>query len=260
MGTHSESDLQYSERTVVNVIMPVYNGIKNYPEGMLAQNILNTLAQDNEHLEVNLIVIDNGSTDGTYKFLYGAFGSRINIIPLMHNVGMANAASIGLDVAYGEYSIIQSVRSWYHPDSLEIMANALNNDPYIGFVYGKTQYHGELNHLHSPGEYRKEDFYKSFKSLFGYMYRTNAYSRGCRYIPFIYRDGLWYDMADRDFQMQMIENLGWNGYCLDELVLHYYYGGEQMTKKMKKYQKDLDTIWKARWPNITGGFGGNEIS
>ena len=239
--------------------MPVYNGVKNYPPGMLYKAIDTSLRQATDTIHVTPVICVNECMDETEDVLREFYGDII-ILGSEYNLGMANGASLAATFAPGDYFIIQSVRSWYEPGSFAKMVEVLENNGNVGFVYGNTQYHGEMTHYHRPGEYRKEHFYQNFKSLFGYMYRRGAWDAGCRYIPFLYADGRWIDMADRDFQMQMIEYLGWDGYWIDEPVLNYYYGGDQMTKRMKNYQRELDAIWKARWPKATGGFGGTKIT
>lgn len=81
----------------ISVIMPVYNVAAYLP-----QCLDSVLAQDHQELEI--IVIDDGSTDGSGAICddYAARDSRIKVIH-QKNAGAAAAKNAGLRIATGEY-------------------------------------------------------------------------------------------------------------------------------------------------------------
>lgn len=85
------------EPGLVSVIVPAFNR-----EGFLADAVRSALRQTYSHLEV--IVVDDGSTDGTYEVartLAGADG-RVRVVR-KPNGGPASARNAGLNEATGEY-------------------------------------------------------------------------------------------------------------------------------------------------------------
>lgn len=77
----------------VSVIIPVYNG-----EKFIAQTINSVFAQN--HLNLEIIVIDDGSTDGTHDVLR-PFKNKI-IYKKIRNQGVSNARNVGLREASGD--------------------------------------------------------------------------------------------------------------------------------------------------------------
>lgn len=79
---------------LVSVIMPVYNGAM-----FLREAIESALAQDYGAIE--LIAIDDGSTDSTAEIL-GGYGDRVRYVR-QENRGAAAARNAGIRAAHGEY-------------------------------------------------------------------------------------------------------------------------------------------------------------
>lgn len=244
-------------RPDVSVLMAVYNGIKNYPPntlyGVLGWGKEAGASRADFDISVELCICDDASTDDSYTTIRSwtpGVGTRTRKWK-RHDArrGPAAAYQTAAEMATGRYIILQSVRSWYEPGALKAMVDALDAHPEVGFVYGQTQYHGASKARNVPPPFRREQFWSNFVSLFGYMYRREALDAGCRYEHYITREGLNIDIADYDFIMQLIVNMGWDGLALpDLLALHYYHGGKgQMTRKVHKYQAEINAIFTERW-------------
>lgn len=78
----------------VSVIIPVYNGIRYIDEAVQS-------ALDQDHPEKEVVVVDDGSTDGTLDRLR-AYGSSIRLIA-QKNAGPPGARNNGLRAATGDY-------------------------------------------------------------------------------------------------------------------------------------------------------------
>lgn len=79
----------------ISVLMPVRNGMPFLPEAV--QSILGQTLGDFE-----LLVINNGSTDGTLDYLKTVRDARVRVLS-PGNIGLARALNIGLAQARGEY-------------------------------------------------------------------------------------------------------------------------------------------------------------
>src|SRR5690349_4705242 len=80
---------------LVSVIIPTYNR-----KTMLAEAVASVLAQSYRDFE--LIVVDDGSTDGTAEDLRARFDARVNVIEQTRR-GVAAARNRGVGAARGEY-------------------------------------------------------------------------------------------------------------------------------------------------------------
>lgn len=85
-------------KPLVSVIMPVFNRKQDLP--LAIESILNQTIRDLE-----LIIIDDGSTDGSTQVTeeYSRKDQRIILYPNTNNVGLAASLNIGLKYAQGKY-------------------------------------------------------------------------------------------------------------------------------------------------------------
>jgi glycosyltransferase involved in cell wall biosynthesis len=97
----------------VSVLMPVYNGIR-----FVAKAIESVLAQDYQDWE--LIVVNDGSTDGTAEALASFTDTRIRVIS-QANGGEAVARNRGLDAISGDYVAFLDADDLYLPNALADM-------------------------------------------------------------------------------------------------------------------------------------------
>lgn len=114
---------------LVSVIIPAYNRV-----AYIDQTVNSVLNQT--HPAVELIVVDDGSTDGTFEKLR-AFGAAIRL--LTHdghvNKGQSAALNLGLTEASGRYIAILDSDDYWAPDKLERQVAYLEAHPEIGLVY-----------------------------------------------------------------------------------------------------------------------------
>ena len=104
---------------LISVIMPVYN-VENY----LSQSIESVLNQD--HRELELILIDDGSTDGSGSICdaYAAKDSRVRVIH-QKNGGAAAAKNAGLRMASGTYLCFVDSDDYLEPNVYGYMLQIL---------------------------------------------------------------------------------------------------------------------------------------
>ena len=117
---------------LVSIIMPAYNG-----EKFIAQAIKSVL--DQYYLNWELLVIDDGSTDGTAKKVNEFSDSRIHYV-YQENQGQTATLNYGLELAAGEYVTTLDVDDWYTPNSLQDRVEFLEQNPDFDVVYGDGYY------------------------------------------------------------------------------------------------------------------------
>jgi glycosyltransferase involved in cell wall biosynthesis len=116
-------------RGTVSIIIPVYNEKKYIYKTIKEVLLSNTLGLIKE-----IIVIDDGSTDGTLnKLRY--FKSRIKIIVNKNNQGKGAAIKSGLKIASGDVIVIQDADLEYSPKDYPALIDPFR-DKKVNVVYG----------------------------------------------------------------------------------------------------------------------------
>lgn len=112
----------------ISVIVIVYNAA-----GLLPRSLDSILGQSFRDFE--LVVVDDGSTDGSAAILDGYAKKDARIRPVhQSNQGTAKARQKGLDTAHGRYIIFVDADDWIEPDMLEGMyGKALSENADIVF-------------------------------------------------------------------------------------------------------------------------------
>lgn len=101
----------------VSVIIPNYNGMA-YLDGVLASLERQTLR------DYEVIVVDNGSSDGSAPFITGSY-PWVHIIELPENFGFSRAVNEGIYAAAAPYVLLLNNDTEVEPDFLEEMLAAI---------------------------------------------------------------------------------------------------------------------------------------
>ncbi len=128
---------------LVSVIMPVYNG-----ERYLAEAIDSILAQTFTDFE--LIIVDDGSRDGSYAIISEYAASDERVRPLRHEVnrGIADARNTAIAASNGQFIANMDCDDVSLPERLEKQLRFLEANPEISGVGACCRYvDRDLNHL-----------------------------------------------------------------------------------------------------------------
>jgi glycosyltransferase involved in cell wall biosynthesis len=112
------------------VIINVYNG-----EAYLAEAIDSVQAQTYAHRE--LIVVDDGSTDGTAG-VAARYGDALRCLR-QENAGIGAARNLGIEHARGEYLAFLDADDRFVADKLERQLAAFAEDPSLDMVFGHVR-------------------------------------------------------------------------------------------------------------------------
>jgi glycosyltransferase involved in cell wall biosynthesis len=110
----------------VSVVIPVYNG-----ERFVRAAIESVLSQDFTDLEC--IVVDDGSTDGTAAVLAAVDDQRLRCVR-NPNQGTSGARNAGIDLARGELVALLDADDVWLPGKLTAQVAVLDGDADLGFV------------------------------------------------------------------------------------------------------------------------------
>lgn len=115
-----------------SVIIPLYNKAP-----YVGKTIESVLGQTLGNYE--LIIIDNGSTDGSSEIVAGFTDPRIRIIRLEENIGVSNARNKGVTLSTSPYITFLDADDWWESTFLEEMAGLIERHPNAG-IYGTGYY------------------------------------------------------------------------------------------------------------------------
>ncbi|GFP19357.1 rhamnosyltransferase [Candidatus Hakubella thermalkaliphila] len=161
-----------------DLIFVNYNG-KEFLERCLS-SLLN-MEYDKDFF--NVILVDNGSIDGSVDFVKEYF-PWVKLIANKENLGFAGGMNAGLKHATGKYVLIMNLDTEVHPSFLKEMVETADSDPTIGIVTCKVLHLDEKNIIDTVGG-ANVDIY-GFPSLIGggevdhgqYDYVTEVFASG----------------------------------------------------------------------------------
>jgi glycosyltransferase involved in cell wall biosynthesis len=122
----------FPHKPIVSIVLPTYNGSKYIQEA-----IDSCLSQTYNAIE--LIIVDDCSTDATPEILDKIKDSRVKLIRNKINQRLPRSLNIGFRHSKGTYLTWTSDDNLYESTAIEQMASLLENQPEIGFVY--ANYH-----------------------------------------------------------------------------------------------------------------------
>ena len=120
------------QRGRVSIIIPTYNRV-----GMVIEAVQSAL--DQTYPDVEVIVVDDGSTDGTGERLRTTFGDRIRYL-YQDNAGRSRARNRGIAAATGEAFIFLDSDDWLLPTAVADGMAFLQTHPDVDVAYGDGYY------------------------------------------------------------------------------------------------------------------------
>lgn len=154
---------------LVSVIIPVYN-VKPF-----LKNTINSVIQQT-YSNIEVIIIDDGSTDGSSKILDEYVLNVKKKIKLKHieNKGLSNARNVGLELAIGDYILFLDGDDWFDTSAIENLVQVINDSkikidllmfPYIR-EYGNKSIKRKL-FSENYKIFNAEEFNETYKRLIG---------------------------------------------------------------------------------------------
>lgn len=214
----------------VSIIMGVYNGEKRV--GNAIESILNQTFTDWE-----LIVCDDGSSDGSYELLkrFETEDKRIVAIRNPQNMGLAKTLNHCLEKAKGQYIARMDDDDYSHPERLETEVEYLDSHQEYAIVASGRKMideNGIWGYDTNFGERTNIDIFKG--NSFAHptvMVRKEAYSSvgGYSTYPWIGRE------EDTDLWCKMY-SYGYKGIVIDSILLDYFESRNSMARRKYKYR------------------------
>jgi len=118
---------------IASIIIPVFNKLH------YTKSCIRALISSTSDIAYEVIIIDNGSTDGTKEYLKNLSGD-VTIITNHENVGYTIACNQGAAVARGNYLVFLNNDTLPQPQWLHLLIATVENDQMVGAVGAKLIY------------------------------------------------------------------------------------------------------------------------
>lgn len=133
-----------ADRPLVSVIVVNWNGDAYLPECLAS-------ITSQSYLNLEIIVVDNGSTDGSVAFLKGAYGGRIRLIENPRNLGFAGGNNVGIRAARGAFVALLNNDAVADAGWVDALVRAAAAHPRIGMCASRVYVYGTEHLLDSAG-------------------------------------------------------------------------------------------------------------
>jgi len=147
--THQPTNHQSTNLPLTTVIIPHWNGAHHLP------TCLESLRRQ-IHPRVEVIVADNGSTDGSLELLARDY-PEVHVLALGENRGFAGACNAGMQIARGEFVVLLNNDTEADSRWLEEIVAAFEHHPEAGIVASKMLLFDQRDTFHTAGDFYRVD-------------------------------------------------------------------------------------------------------
>jgi GT2 family glycosyltransferase len=134
-----------SPNPLLSVVIPNWNGKK------FLADCIDSL-KEQTFLDFEVILVDNGSTDGSAEFVEERYGGFLRIIRNSRNLGFTGGNNTGIRAAKGEYLILLNNDTWVEPTWLEELVRSTGTDDRVGMWASKVYSYFRRDQIEAVGE------------------------------------------------------------------------------------------------------------
>ena len=216
--------------------MPVYN-----ERATIAEIVQRVLQADIGELEKELVIVDDGSTDGTRAILPELAGQAHEIRVILHEVNQGKGAAIrtGLQHVTGHFVVIQDADLEYDPREYRVLLQPILEGK-ADVVYGSRFLgaHRAFNYFHMLGN-------KFLTLITNVLYNTILTDMETCYKMF--RADVFAGIKLRanrfDFEPEITAKILKRGYHLYEVPISYNGRDIEEGKKISAWRDGLPALW-----------------
>ena len=128
----------------VTIVIPNYNGKK------FLENCIESLYEQ-DYKNMDIIVVDNGSTDGSIEFIESRY-SDVKLIKLDKNYGFSKAVNEGIKEAKGEYVVLLNNDTKTTSNWLQELVNCIDKDENIFSCSSKMLKYDDISTIDDAGD------------------------------------------------------------------------------------------------------------
>jgi GT2 family glycosyltransferase/glycosyltransferase involved in cell wall biosynthesis len=259
-GHRAEALIKHAELSVfepgVSVIVVTYNNLE-FTKACLA-----SLDEHSHYENLEIIVVDNASSDGTPNFLvdWASIGGNRKIILNDDNRGFAAANNQGLCVATGDYLVMLNNDTYVTPGWVRTLVGHLKRDESIGLIGPVTNNIGneakiDIHYADINEMLIKSAYYTRRHIGQVYPLRTAAFfcamlSRKTYELVGTLEEAFGRGFFEDDDYCRRIENQKLRIVCAEDVFIHHHLSASFDKLKQKERQQlfeDNKKIYEAKW-------------
>lgn len=239
------------EKEKISVVIPTYNRAR-----LIESSVKSVLSQTYGNLEI--IVVDDASTDNTLEIVKAISDSRVTYIRLEKNSGACAARNKGIEQASGEYIAFNDSDDQWIPAKLQRQYDSLKENN-ADIVLCKMKCYDEGGNFHHIFPNLNASAYVDYKSLLQYNCASTqtffGKSECFKEIPF---DTLMPRMQDWDEALRISQK--YTVFYLDDVLVNTFIQADSISAHPEKglaamerlFEKHEETI--SKFPKIAQSF------
>jgi len=230
---------------LVSVIVLNWNGI------CFIEDCLNSLVNQS-YKDFEIIVVDNGSTDGSVELLKKKFMNRIKLIENEKNLGFSGGNNSGIRISEGDFILLLNNDAVADKKWIEELVNVASKDPTIGMCASKILSYENRNIIDNVGHLIYRDGLNRGKGRLeedkGQYDKEEEvfFPSGC---AALYRKKMLDEIGlfDEDFFIGIRARMaGWKCiYVPTAVVFHRYSGSSSAYSELKAFYVERNRVWVA---------------
>ncbi|HZD10683.1 MAG TPA: glycosyltransferase family 2 protein [Candidatus Binatia bacterium] len=235
-----------------SIIIPHWNGKHHLPAclGALRRQTMTTAAE--------VILVDNGSTDGSQELVCNQF-PEVRLLELGRNSGFTGACNAGFRVARGDVVVLLNNDTQAEPNWLEAVLDAFHRHPQAGSIASKLLLFDKPAHFHAAGDFYRVDGipgnrgvwqedvgqYEAEEEVFGACGAAAAYRRDALDEVGFLDDAFYFSCEDVDLAWRL-QLRGWQVVYAPQAVVYHKLKatGGSVTGSYYDGRNFLYVIWK----------------
>jgi len=239
----------------VSIVLPTFNG-----SSFIHQSIESCLSQNHRNLE--LIIINDGSTDDTVDIINSFNDDRLQLIHLQKNQGHIAALNKGFFLCKGDYLTWTSDDNYYDPCAIERMVLELNAHNDVDFVYARYNVIDQLGVIQRQGRVELPAALDRDNYVGGcFLYRRKVYEIIGNFNPdsFLAEDYEYWLRVREKFRMKRIDEVLYF-YRLHEKSLTGRFKEEKVQEQVERIRDCYIKVWKKHYFHARKFYNQQKIS
>jgi len=231
-----------SKPPLVSVIIATYNRAP-----IISQSIESVLAQTFKDYEI--IVVDDGSSDGTKQLMRERFAGKLVYIRKEVNGGLSAARNTGVKAARGRYVAILDDDDLWLPEKLKMQVGLIEEQPSLGLVYCNSLTINEHDEVKGEIKGSKRG------ALFDELLSSNCLGppSGVLVPKTVLAQVGYFDenlSALEDWDLWIRVSQLYDIDFVDMPLLRYRVHGDNMSKDVTNMQRSTFTVLDKYWPEV----------
>ena len=214
------------EKPVLSIVIVSWNVREDLRECL--QSLLKDEGSRLESGEIEIIIVDNASTDGTAEMVNLEF-PQVKLLVNSQNLGYTKANNIGINHSRGKYILLLNPDTVVHQGALQALIDCAESHPEVGIIGAKL--------LNPDGSVQRSA--RSFPDIGAGLFRNTFLGRLFPNNPFVRRYLL------EDFGYDEVREVDWvsGAAMLVRRDLIERIGG--LDERFWAYCEDVDLCWRA---------------